>query len=93
MTMNLVSVMWIVWAVCALTTALLTAYRTSITRDEEGQIFLDEAFAHEKAVQTAITTKVARLQPILRASQVLTGVVTLGIIGYYTWMVAHSLIG
>ena len=93
MTMSLVSVMWIVWAVCALTTALLTAYRTSITRDEEGQIFLDEAFAHEKAVQTAITTKVARLQPILRASQVLTGVVTLGIIGYYTWMVAQSLIG
>lgn len=93
MTMSLVSVMWIVWAVCALTTALLTAYRTSITRDEEGQIFLDEAFAHEKAVQTAITTKVARLQPILRASQALTGVVTLGIIGYYTWMVAQSLIG
>jgi hypothetical protein len=93
MTMNLVSAMWIVWAVCALITALLTAYRTSITRDEEGQIFLDEAFAHEKATQTAITEKVARLQPILTASQVLTGVLTLGIIGYYTWMVAQSLLG
>ena len=93
MTMSLVSVMWIVWAVCALITALLTAYRTSITRDEEGQIFLDEAFAHEKAVQTAITTKVARLQPILTASQALTGVLTLGVIGYYTWLVARSLIG
>jgi len=65
----------------------------SITRDEEGQIFLDEAFAHEKAAQTAITEKVARLQPILTASQVLTGVLTLGIIGYYTWMVARSLMG
>ena len=93
MTMSLVSVMWIVWAVCALITALLTAYRTSITRDEEGQIFLDEAFAHEKAVQTAITTKVAHLQPILTASQALTGVVTLGVIGYYAWLVARSLIG
>ena len=93
MTMSLVSVMWMVWAVCALITALLTAYRTSITRDEEGQIFLDEAFAHEKAAQTAITEKVARLQPILTASQVLTGALTLGIIGYYTWMVAQSLLG
>jgi sensor domain CHASE-containing protein len=93
MTLNLVSVMWIVWAVCALTTAFLTVYRTSITRDEEGQIFLDEAFAHEKAVQTAITTKVGRLQPILTASQVLTGVVTLCVIGYYAWIVEHSLFG
>jgi hypothetical protein len=93
MTMSLVSVMWIVWAVCALTTAALTTYRMSITRDEEGQIFLDEAFAHEKAAQTAITEKVARLQPILTASQLLTAMLTLGIIGYYTWMVAQSLIG
>lgn len=93
MTMSLVSVMWIVWAVCALTTAALTTYRMSITKDEEGQIFLDEAFAHEKAAQTAITEKVARLQPILTASQLLTAMLTLGIIGYYTWMVAQSLIG
>jgi sensor domain CHASE-containing protein len=90
--MNLVSAMWILWAVCALVTALLTAYRTTITRDEEGQIFLDEAFAHEKAVQTAITTKVARLQPILTVSQVLTGIMTLAVIGYYSWLVAHSLL-
>jgi sensor domain CHASE-containing protein len=90
--MNLVSAMWILWAVCALVTALLTAYRTAITRDEEGQIFLDEAFAHEKAVQTAITTKVARLQPILTVSQVLTGIMTLAVIGYYSWLVAHSLL-
>jgi len=92
MTMNLVSVMWIVWAVCALVTALLTGYRSTISRDEEGQIFLDEAFAHEKAVQTAITSKIARLQPILTASQVLTGLMTLMVIGYYTWYVAHSLL-
>ena len=92
MTMNLVSIMWILWAVCALVTALLTAYRTTITRDEEGQIFLDEAFAHENAVQTEITTKVARLQPVLTASQALTGVLTLVVIGYYAWLVAHSLL-
>ena len=93
MTMSPVSILWIAWAVCTLTTAALTTYRMSITRDEEGQIFLDEAFAHEKAAQTAITEKVARLQPILTASQVLTGVLTLGIIGYYTWRVARSLMG
>jgi sensor domain CHASE-containing protein len=92
MTMNLVSAMWILWAVCALVTALLTAYRTTITRDEESQIFLDEAFAHEKAVQTAITTKVARLQPILTACQAATGVMTLVVIAYYGWVVAHSLL-
>jgi sensor domain CHASE-containing protein len=93
MTMNMVSVMWIVWAACALLTALLTGYRSTITRDEEGQIFLDEAFAHVEAVQTAITSKVARLQPFLTASQVLTGVLTLAVIGYYAWLVEQSLFG
>jgi hypothetical protein len=89
----MVSAMWIVWGVCALVTALLTGYRSTITRDEEGQIFLDEAFAHEKAVQTAIMTKVERLRPILTASQVVTGVMTLGVIAYYAWIVEHSLFG
>jgi sensor domain CHASE-containing protein len=92
MTPNVVPVMWIVWAIFALITALLYAYRSSLTRDEEGQIFLDDAFAHEKAVQTQIVSKVAKLQPALRASLILTALMTMAVLVYYGWDAGKSLL-
>jgi hypothetical protein len=93
MTPNVVPVLWIVWAIFALVTALLYAYRASLTRDEEGQIFLDEAFAHEKAVQTQIVSKVTKLQPALRASLILTVVMTVVVLAYYAWDAGKSFLG
>ncbi len=91
MNMNSVSMLWIVWGVCALITMLLYAYRSMLTRDEEGQIFLDEAFAHEKAVQTQIVARVQRLLPVLMVSLGLTVVMTAAVLGYYGWLVFKSL--
>jgi hypothetical protein len=85
MTTNLAPILLIVWAIVALVTLMLYAYRGRLTRDEEGQIFLDDAFAHEKAIQTEIVTKVNRLQPMLRASLVLTVLMTMAVVGYYSW--------
>ena len=85
MTTNFIPVLWIVWAAFALVTALLYAYRSSLTRDEETQIFLDEAFAHEEAVQTRIVSKVNRLQPALRVSLILTVLMTAAMVVYYSW--------
>ncbi len=64
---------------------MLYAYRSSLTRDEETQIFLDEAFAHEEAVQTRIVSKVNRLQPALRVSLILTVLMTAAMVVYYSW--------
>jgi hypothetical protein len=85
MTTNLAPVLLIAWAIVALVTLMLYAYRGRLTRDEEGQIFLDDAFAHEKAIQTEIVTKVNRLQPMLRASLILTVLMTVAVVGYYSW--------
>jgi len=93
MTPNIVPVLWMVWAFLALVTALLYAYRASLTRDEEGQIFLDEAFAHEKAVQTQIVSKVTKLQPALRVSMALTVVMTIVVLAYYAWDASKSFLG
>ncbi len=93
MTTNFVPALWIVWAIFALVTTLLYAYRSSLTRDEEGQIFLDDAFAHEKAVQTQIVSKVTRLQPALRASLILTVLMTVVVIAYYAWDAGKALFG
>jgi hypothetical protein len=90
---NLSIVLWMVWAAVVIVTGLLYAYRSALTRDEDGQIFLDDAFAHEKAVQTEIVAKVNRIQPAIRASMVVTGIVTLAVIGYYVWFGYKALFG
>lgn len=91
MTTNLIPMLWIVWAAFALVTALLYAYRASLTRDEETQIFLDDAFAHEEALQTQIVSKVKRIEPALHASLIVTVLLTLTVVGYYAWDAGKSL--
>jgi hypothetical protein len=93
MTTTFAPIMLSVWAAFALVTVLLYAYRSSLTRDEEGQIFLDEAFAHEKAVQTRIVSSVAKLEPALRVSMALTVAMTIVVIAYYVWDAGKSFLG
>jgi hypothetical protein len=83
--------MWIVWAVSTMVTFALYVYRSSLTRDEAGQIFLDEAFAHEKAAQTAIVTRVNRLAPVIRLSVTVTVVLTVTVLAYYAWSAFKAL--
>jgi hypothetical protein len=92
MTSTIVPVLWIIWGCVALVTALLYAYRSKLTRDEEGQIFLDEAFAHEKAVQTEIVTKVNKVQPAVHISLGLTIAMTIVVIAYYAWDALKTLL-
>ncbi len=90
---NLDHVLLSVWAVLALVTALLYAYRTSITRDEEDQIFLDDAFAHERAVQSQIVARANRIQPAVRISLYLTVGMTVIVIVYFTFNAFRTLFG
>jgi len=92
MTSSVVPLMWIVWAIVAAVTGLLYAYRSALTRDEEGQIFLDEAFAHEKAVQTEIVARVHRIEPAIRVCLALTVLMTVIVVGYYVWTMGRTLL-
>ena len=62
-------VVWSVWVAFALFLAVLYIYRSSLTRDEEDQIFLDESFDHEKAHQAAIAARVAKVEPLVRMAR------------------------
>lgn len=88
--MTIVPVMWIVWGLLVLCTAGLYIYRSSLTRDEEDQIFLDDSFQHEQAAQAAIIAKVQRVQPLLRVALILAGIATLFVIGYYVMDIARQ---
>ncbi len=81
--MTFVPVMWSVWAVLVVILAALYVYRSSLTKDEEDQIFLDDSFNQEKSAQAAIVAKVNKIQPYVRIFLWLVGISTIFVIGYY----------
>jgi anaerobic C4-dicarboxylate transporter len=83
--MTFVPVMWSVWGALLLVFAALSLYKSSLTRDEEDQIFLGDAFAHEQAAQEAIVAKVQKVEPVARLSLWLVAAATLVVIVYYIW--------
>jgi len=83
--MTFVPMMWGVWGVLVLIAAALYLYRSTLTRDEDDQIYLDDAFSHERAAQEAIMAKVNKIQPMVRTSMWLVGAATVVVVIYYIW--------
>jgi len=78
-------ILWIVWAGVLAILLILLAYRGTITRYEEDQIFLDDSSTMEKNQQTEILAKVQKIEPFVRIATGATCVLTACIIGIYVW--------
>ena len=83
--MSFALLMWSVWAVLVVITAVLYIYRGRLQRDEEDQIFLDDSFEHEKAAQEAIIAQVGKVDSPLRIMKWLVGIATALVAVYYIW--------
>ena len=83
--MSAIPVLIVIWAIVTGIFLALLAYNGTITRYEEDQLFLSETNAHEKQVQASIVDKVHRTQPFIRASGVLSALMTVAIVAIYTW--------
>ena len=83
--MNALPVLIVVWAVLTGLFLALLAYNGTITRYEEDQLFLDEANSAEKEQQAAIIKRVQRLVPYIRTTGALAALMTVAIIGLYTY--------
>jgi hypothetical protein len=81
--MTFAPVMWTIWTAFVAFTAALYIYRSSLTRDEEDQIFLDDSFEHEKAAQAVIVSKVAKVEPLVRVGRWLVVAMTVVVLAYY----------
>jgi hypothetical protein len=82
--------MWTVWGVLAAIAAALYLYRSSLTRDEDDQIYLDDAFEHEKAAQEAIVAKVNKIEPLVKTALWLIAAATVFVIAYYVIDIARQ---
>ena len=86
----MVPVMWSVWGVLVLIMSGLFIYRSNLSKDEEDQVFLDDAFNHERTAQAAIVTKINKVQPLVKAATALVGVATLFVVGYYVMDIVNQ---
>lgn len=89
--MTLVPVMWTVWGVIVASMLLLHVYRSSLEKNEDDQIFLDDSFEHERTAQSMIVAKVQKLEAPMRVVKWLAVVVTILVIAYYVRDIGRQL--
>jgi hypothetical protein len=77
--MTFVPAMLIVWGFTVLIMIATLLYRSRIGRDEEDQLFLDDSFSQ----QAAIAARVQRVQPLVKGSEIVAGLATLFVVGYF----------
>ena len=83
--MNALPVLIIVWAVLTGLFLALLAYNGTITRYEDNQLFLADINANEQQRQNVIVRRDNKTLPYVRALGTLSGILTVLIIGIYTW--------
>ena len=81
--MTFVPIMWTVWGVIVASMLLLHVYRSSLEKNEDDQIFLDDSFEQERTAQSLIVAKVQKLEPALRVMKWLAIGMTVVVIVYY----------
>ena len=83
--MNALPILVVTWAVLTGLFLALLAYNATITRYEESQLFLADINANEQQQQSAIVRKVHKTLPFIRVVGSLSAIMTVVIIGIYTW--------
>lgn len=83
--MSMVLLMWIVWAGLAIAFLALLAYRGTITRYEEDQLFLNGTNEMSHHEQDDILRKVNRIEPFVRVLGGAAAAMTVGVVSFYVW--------
>lgn len=81
--MTFVPIMWVIWSAIAVIMVGLHIYRSSLEKDEEDQLFLDDSFEHERAANAAIVARATRVEPLVRVSHWLLAAASVVVVAYY----------
>lgn len=84
--MSSILTLLVIWAVIVACFLALLAYKAQLTRYEEDQLFLnDDVESNEHREQNEIVRKVAKLAPLVRVFGIAAAVMTVCIVGIYTY--------
>jgi len=75
----------IVWGVLTAILIVLLIYRSTLTIQEDDQLFLNESESHMQTEQTELLMKVNRITPIVKILGALSGVMILVIAGLFIY--------
>jgi hypothetical protein len=73
------------WGALTVLLIVLLIYRSTLTMQEDDQLFLDESEAHMAKDQMEILTKVNRLTPIVKVLGAVSGLMFLVIAGLFVY--------
>ncbi|PYX82102.1 MAG: hypothetical protein DMG70_16475 [Acidobacteria bacterium] len=77
--------MLIVWGVLTAILIILLIYRSTLTMQEDDQLYLSDSESHMQKEQTEILSKVNRLNPFVRWLGAASGVLILVIAGIFIY--------
>ncbi len=90
--MDALPVLIIIWAIFTGLFLALLAYNSTLSRYEEGQLFLNGSRAIYEESQATIVGRISKVMPFIRFTGAVAAVMTVLIIGIYTldaWREIH----
>ena len=75
----------IVWGVLTGILIILLIYRSTLTMQEDSQLFLDEAESHMEQEQGELISKVNRINPLVKVLGATSGVMALVLVGMFVY--------
>src|SRR4030095_8021408 len=73
------------WGILTAILIILLIYRSTLTMQEDDQLFLDEAESHMEQEQAEILSKVNKITPFIRTLGAVSGVMMLVIAGIFVY--------
>jgi len=80
----------ILWGVITAVLIILLIYRSTLTMQEDDQLYLSDSESHMQKEQTEILTKVNKINPMLRWLGASSAVLALVVVGMYTYQMLNT---
>jgi hypothetical protein len=80
----------IVWGVLTAILIVLLIYRSTLTMQEDDQLFLNESESHLQTEQTELLMKVNKITPVVKVLGAVSGVMILVIAGLFIYQGLNS---
>jgi len=80
----------IAWGVVTLALIILLFYRSTLTRQEDDQLFIDESSSSRATEQRELIAKVNKINPVLKLAGATSGLMMLVIAGWAVYIGLNS---
>ena len=80
----------IAWGIVTVVFIILLFYRSTLTRQEDDQLFIDESASSMAANQRELIAKVNKISPLIRAAGATSGLMLLVVAGWAVYIGLNS---